>query len=404
MLEENVTLLIIDDKAANIFSLEALLEKRGRKFLSATNGKMGLKLALDNDVDLILLDVQMPEMNGFEVAQILKSNKSTRDIPIIFASAEMKDHHSIMKGFEEGAVDYLSKPLDPEFTKARVSVLLKIQIQKKMLVEKNVSLQKADAQIKRLNFHLQENLIQLEGMNKELESFSYSVSHDLRAPLRSVIGYSKTLQEDYENILDAEGKRMLQTIQRNASTMNCLIDDLLKFSKLGRKEIVKVEVNVEKLVNKIIVDLELTSHKAEININELLSVHADYALLTQVWINLLSNAIKYSSKKEKPVVEIGSIANESEIIFYVKDNGAGFDMEYKDKLFNVFQRLHRAIEFEGTGVGLALVHKIISRHNGRVWAEGETGRGATFYFSLPNSPSVTHSHTLLSLGNAINGE
>lgn len=378
------TILIIDDKRSNIIALETLLEKNGRSFMSATSGTEGLKLALNHSVDLIILDVQMPEMDGFEVAQILKSNKRTKDIPIIFASAEMKERDSVMKGFEEGAVDYLSKPLDPELTRAKVSVLLKIQLQKKELIEKNMALEKAESQIKDLNTYLQKNLQQLEVMNRELESFSYSVSHDLRAPLRSIIGYSKVLEEDYRNMLDEEGQRVLSVIRQNSNKMNNLIDDLLEFSKLGRKQLEKSRVDMEALVTSVLADLnQTTRHMAAIEVAGLSPAYADNALLTQVWINLLSNAIKYSSKKEKPVIQVGCKPDDNEIIYFIRDNGSGFDMAYADKLFNVFQRLHKASEFEGTGVGLALVHKIVSRHEGRTWAEGKVGEGATFYFSLP---------------------
>jgi two-component system sensor histidine kinase/response regulator len=383
---EKVTILIIDDRQANIFALEKLLEKPDRIFLQATDGKAGLKLALDNDIDLILLDVQMPEMDGFEVAQILKSNKRTKDIPIIFASAEKKERSSVMKGFEEGAIDYLSKPLDPELTKAKVSVLLQVQIQKKQLMEKNISLEKAEMQIKLLNASLQQNLQQIEAANKELESFSYSVSHDLRAPLRSILGYTQVLEEDYIDKLGADAKQVLGIIRQNAVRMNALINDLLEFSRLGKQELQKSEVNTEKLVEHTLQQISAsTRHEAEVRINPLMPAFADYSLLNQVWLNLLSNAIKYSSKKEKPVVEIGSHKEKNEVVFYVRDNGTGFNMEYVHKLFGVFQRLHKAEEFEGTGVGLALVQRIVNRHGGRVWAEGKINEGATFYFSLPDA-------------------
>ncbi len=380
------TILIIDDKTANIFAIEKLLEKDGRSFLSAMDGKEGLRLALHEAIDLIILDVQMPEMDGFEVAKILKSHKKTAEIPIIFASAEKKERQSVMKGFEEGAFDYLSKPLDPDLTRAKVSVLLKIQAQKKELMEKNAALEKAEARIKELNSDLHANVLQLETVNRELESFSYSVSHDLRAPLRSVIGYAKILAEDFMDRLDAEGRKALNIIVNNSARMNKLIDDLLEFSKLGRKEIKKAEVDFTRLVTDVLRDLNSTiTHKADVKASPLHAARADYALINQVWVNLLSNAIKYSSKKETPVVEIGSQKAENEIIYYVRDNGAGFNMEYADKLFGVFQRLHHATEFEGTGVGLALVQRIINKHGGRVWAEGAVDKGATFYFSLPQN-------------------
>lgn len=382
--DRNVTILIIDDRVENIFALEKLLEKPGMLFLTATSGKEGLKLILDNEVDLIILDVQMPEMDGFEVAQVLKLHKRTKDIPIIFASAEKKERQSIIKGFEEGAVDYLSKPLDPELTKAKVAVLLKIQLQKKELIEKNLSLEKADAQIKQLNIDLQKNLRELEAANKELESFSNSVSHDLRAPLRSIIGYAAILEEDAIDRLEPEEKKTLACIQQNANRMNVLIDDLLEFSKLGKKAVRKSEINTEALVRNTLVEINNSfPNSADIRLDSLHDSYGDNALLRQVWVNLISNAVKYSSKKKKPAIEIGSQKKENEIIYHVKDNGAGFNMAYADRLFNVFQRLHSADDFEGTGIGLALVQRIVNKHSGRIWAESKENEGATFYFSLP---------------------
>ena len=370
-MNDTVTILIVDDKSENIFALEKLLERSNRIFLQATSGKEGLKIALEMAVDLVILDVQMPEMDGFEVAKVLKSHKRTKNIPIIFASAEKKERQSIMKGYEEGAVDYLRKPLDPEVTRAKVTVLLKIQLQER--------------EIKKLNAELQKNVEQLKAANKELESFSHSVSHDLQAPLRVLSAHSGILLEDYADKLDDEANRLLKTIQKNVDRMNKLVDDLLKFSKSGKKEVHKSNVNTEKMVGSIVREIAISSqNKATIKLNQLIPVLADRSLLTQVWTNLISNAIKYSSKKNDPIVEIGSNIHENEIVDYIKDNGAGFSMEYASKLFEVFQRLHKVDQFEGSGVGLAIVQKIIERHGGRVWAEGRVNEGATFYFSLPN--------------------
>lgn len=381
---ENERILIIDDQTANIYALKNLLEKPGREIVFATNGNEGLKTALSQSIDLIILDVQMPEMDGFEVAQVLKSHKRTKDIPIIFASAIRKEKQSIMKGFEEGAVDYLSKPLDPELTKAKVSVLLKIQQQRRELLQKNLSLEKADQQIKLLNADLQRNLTQLETLNKDLESFSYSVSHDLRSPLRSIIGFSEALVEDYGDKLDGNAKKMLDSLQRNARRMNALINDLLEFSRLGKQEIRKTKVEFDRLVHSVIENCtQGIPSKPVFEIDTLYPASADYSLMLQVWTNLISNAIKYSSKKSEPRIKIGCSQNANEYTYFISDNGAGFNMEYGYKLFSVFQRLHRDTDFEGTGVGLALAHRIISKHGGRIWAEGRIGEGATFYFSLP---------------------
>lgn len=228
-----------------------------------------------------------------------------------------------------------------------------------------------------------ERTAQLESVNKELEAFTYSVSHDLRAPLRAVNGYAEMLIEDYGSLLDDEGKRIVTTISANAAKMGILIDDLLAFSQLGRKEVQKTTIHMNELVAGVMLELqEATHHQAHIEVGNLHAVHADYSLIHQVMYNLLSNAIKYSSKKDRPHVEIASETRNGEIIFSVKDNGSGFDMRFVGKLFGVFQRLHSQDEFEGTGVGLAIVHRIIARHGGNVWAEGRVDAGATFYFSL----------------------
>ncbi|GHN00788.1 hybrid sensor histidine kinase/response regulator [Cytophagales bacterium WSM2-2] len=379
-----LTILVIEDKDENIFSLERLLGKPDRLFLKATNGKEGLNLAFKNNIDLVILDVQMPEMDGFEVAQILKSNKSTKDVPIIFASAEKKERDSIMKEFEEGTVDYLSKPLDPELTRAKVSVFLKIQLQKKELIEKNALLEDAQAQNSALNVELNKNVEELEILNKELESFSYSVSHDLRVPLRSVVGYSKILEEDFAGDMDDRCRKTLGVIKQNALKMNELIESLLEFLRLGKRELVKSEINTEDLLTRVVSEMKMSlQHKADVRLNCLPDIYADTIMITQAWVNLISNAIKYSSKAEDPRVEIGADHLNNEVVFYVKDNGVGFDMEYSDKLFRVFQRLHKQEEFQGTGIGLSLVRRIINRHGGRIWADAKVGRGATFYFSLP---------------------
>jgi len=225
---------------------------------------------------------------------------------------------------------------------------------------------------------------QLQATNKELEAFSYSVSHDLRAPLRAVHGYAQMINEDYETALDDEGRRILEAIKSNAKKMGTLIDDLLAFSRLGRKEVQKTKIDLDVLVKEVVADINSSiTHHAKIIIGNFYSVQGDYSLLHQVIFNLVSNAVKYSSKKENPVIEISSENKEGKYIFYVKDNGAGFDMNYAGKLFSVFQRLHTQKEFDGTGVGLAIVHRIIEKHGGKVWAEGKVGEGAAFYFMLP---------------------
>lgn len=611
--KQKVKILLVDDKVGNLIVLENILLKKDREFLKANNGEEALKLALLHDLDLIILDVQMPGMDGFEVVQFLKAKKKTRDVPIIFATAERKEQQFILRGIEEGAVDYLFKPLDPAVTAAKVDLLLKLHFQKKELMEKNEILEKyallinnctdlictisadtlrfeeinkafetmlgfdqdhfksnsllfylsdedrlkvnklkeksstafdfecrmycsdrhikwihwqvvkkgdrwfangrdvtekkqveevksylstvvkqsddaiylhdtngkivswnkgaekiygyteeqalnmlvwniippdflqeandvlsrileekvvpvretkrinragkiidvisscslvvdsnntvrsiaiterditeqkvSDLQIRELNVKLNRNVDQLETMNKELESFSYSVSHDLRAPLRAIAAYSKIIEEENGKELSAEPLRLFRNIESNAKRMGVLIDDLLEFSRLGRKEIRKADVDMKELSQHCINECNSSvTHSAKIVVGELPSPKADYGLISQVLVNLVSNGIKYSSKKKQPVIEIGGYEENEEHVFFVKDNGAGFNMKYAEKLFGVFQRLHADNEFEGTGVGLAIVKRIISKHGGRVWAEAKEKEGATFYFTLP---------------------
>jgi PAS domain S-box-containing protein len=231
---------------------------------------------------------------------------------------------------------------------------------------------KQQDKIQQLNKELQKNIEQLEIVNKEIEAFSYSVSHDLRAPLRAIDGYAKIIEEDYSASFNEEGKRLLSVIQYNATKMGTLIDDLLAFSRLGKKELKKVIIDMEELANAALFDIEkIKKHNAVITIQKLHSIGADYTLMTQVFINLISNAIKYSSKKEQQIIEISSTITDNVVTYCVADNGVGFNMKYVHKLFGVFQRLHTMEEFEGTGVGLAIVQRIINKHGGRIWAEAE---------------------------------
>ena len=257
------------------------------------------------------------------------------------------------------------------------------------LVAANQELQKAEDDIRKLNEHLEQKVAQrtkeLLEANKELESFSYSVSHDLRAPLRAVYGYTKMLQTRCAGEMDSEANRLMNNILNNGKKMGQLIDELLTFSRLGRKALVKMLVPMQEMVLNICDELsaETGAKKPIFSVTGLPEIRADSSAIKQVWVNLISNAIKYSQHQENPHIEITATTQGKFIRYSVKDNGAGFDMRFANKLFGVFQRLHSDEEFEGIGVGLAIVHRIITKHGGLVSAEGEVNKGATFYFSLP---------------------
>jgi signal transduction histidine kinase len=280
-----------------------------------------------------------------------------------------------------GAISFGGETRD--FRPEQINIAREVAAQLAIATVQTRLLERVKAHAAELEAKVRSRTAELEAANRELESFSYSVSHDLRAPLRAIDGYARMLGEDYASRLDAEAQRLVGVVRSSARRMGQLIDDLLAFSRLGRQEPARARLDMSALAREV-VD-ELRSGSATIEVAPLPPAQADRALLRQVWTNLIGNALKYSAKKAEVRVEIGAREEAGENVYWVRDNGAGFDMRYADKLFGVFQRLHRAEEFEGTGVGLAIVQRIVARHGGRTWAEGTPGEGACFYFSLPKA-------------------
>lgn len=380
-----LSILIVDDQPENLLALEAMLEGRGHRLVRAYSGREALRKLLEDDFALILLDVQMPSMDGFETASLIRQRERSTAIPIIFLTAAMKSEEMVFKGYLSGAVDYLIKPVMPEILQAKVAVFMDLAAARQKL-EKELFLRKrAEEKIQLLNAELHQHVAKVEEANKELEAFSYSVSHDLRAPLRHIHGYVDFLTEATNGQLSEQALHYLQVISNASAEMGKLIDDLLAFSRMGRTEMHEQEVELDKLVQQAIASLEMETRGRTLKwkIAALPTVCGDAALLKQVLINLLGNAVKYSRPQEAAEIEVGYSGEEDErLILFVRDNGVGFDMRYVNKLFGVFQRLHRADEFEGTGIGLATVRRIINRHGGRTWAESELNHGATIYFTL----------------------
>jgi signal transduction histidine kinase len=350
--------LLADDNADMRDYVRRLLAER-YDVLAVPDGLTALAAAQKHPPDLVLTDIMMPGLDGFGLLRELKATQNTRSVPVILLSARAGEE-SAVEGLNAGADDYLTKPFSAQELMARVRTHLDI------------------AHARR------EWTSELERSNKELEAFSYSVSHDLRAPLRAIDGFSKVLLDDYSEKLDQQACHCLQRVRTAAQKMSALINDLLDLSRVGRSALEKELISLSTLARCVVAELQGKDslRSVAVEIADGLSVTADRHLLTMVLVNLLGNAWKYTAKASRPQIAFGCSNHGEAPVFYVRDNGVGFDMAYADKLFMPFQRLHMESEFEGTGIGLAIAQRIISRHRGRIWAEAAVDAGATFYFTL----------------------
>lgn len=545
--DQNSTILVVDDDPANLSVVVDYLAEHGFQIMVARDGETALRLAQQNRPNLILLDVLLPGINGFEVCRRLKADEWTQEIPVLFMTIVTRTEDKV-KGFEVGGVDYITKPFQHEEVLARVTTHLRLRkltreieeakenlerrvvertaelaqanVRLKQEIDERVRIEavqqqaeealrkseallnatqrltkvggwefdvksgrsfwteelyriheipndpnidhlqaslgcyrpedrpiiydafrhacekgeaydlelpfttyqetplwvrttaqpvyeegqvvrlvgnlmditerkRAEEEIRRLNQDLEQRVLnrtaQLEAANKELEAFAYSISHDLRAPLRHIDGFLELLHKKTAATLDEQVRHYMDAIAESAKRMGLLIDDLLSFSRMGRHELFKTPVDLTALAQEVIQDFEQETRGRNIRwgVAELPIVSGDRALLRIVLVNLLSNALKFTQPRALVEIEIGYTHGENETVFFVRDNGVGFDMHYADQLFGVFQRLHQQEDFEGTGIGLANVRRIIERHGGRTWAEGEIDHSATFYFSLP---------------------
>jgi signal transduction histidine kinase len=342
----------------------------------------------ENQFDIILLDLGLPDSSGLET--LIKFKALFPDLATIIILTGLNDTEVGIKAVNNGAQDYiikgqvdsdkLLKSIIYSFERSRLNFELKTQIEARKLAEKKILKLNDDLESK-----IHERTAQLETVNRELEAFSHSVSHDLRAPLRHIIGFSKILKEEFYDKLPEKARSYLDTITDAAKKMNRLIEDLLNLSRTNRVELKKSTLKMNQVLDDALTELrpQLENRRVDFKISPMPEVSGDYNLLRMVWINLLDNAIKYTRTRETAVISIDCKKEKKELIFCIRDNGVGFDMHYADKLFGVFQRLHSADEFEGNGIGLSNVRRIISRHSGRTWAEAELDKGAAFYFSLP---------------------
>jgi light-regulated signal transduction histidine kinase (bacteriophytochrome) len=311
----------------------------------------------------------MPELDGISLLRF------ALEIDPDLVGVIMTGHGTIetaVEAMKTGALDFILKPFEPGDV---------LRVLTRALGIRRLRLENSD-----LQRCLRERTIQLENANRELDSFTHSVSHDLRAPLRAIGGFSNVLVRDFAPQLPHEARRVINIIVSSANEMTKMIDAVLEFCRLGRQSIAMEPVDLTPLVKRVVDNLrDQQNHQTEIKVANLPRCSGDPVLLEQVFVNLLSNAFKFTGNTERPVVEIGWQGGNGEHTYFVRDNGVGFDMQYAERLFGVFQRLHSEQEFEGHGVGLSIVQRIIHRHGGRIWAQAEVDKGATFFFTLPNS-------------------
>ncbi|HPU56438.1 MAG TPA: response regulator [Verrucomicrobiota bacterium] len=365
-------LVVLDDEAAHMRALCDTLREQGYEVSGFATPGEALAAVQPGRFDLLLVDLMMPEMDGISVL------KRAAEVDPDIASVVMTGQGTIetaVRAMKAGALDYILKPF-------KLSAILPV-------LARALSIRQLRVENRELNRRVREHALELEEANKELESFSYSISHDLRAPLRAIEGFNGLVLKRFSAELPPDALKLLTQVDRNAKRMSQLIDDLLRFSRLGRQPLQKQRIDVQKLVNEVVesLRLEAAQRDVEVRLGELPAIRADLPLFRQVFVNLLSNAFKFTRNNSKTIIEVGSRNGAGEVIFFVRDNGAGFDMNYAQKLFKVFQRLHSEDEFEGTGVGLSIAYRIVHRHGGRIWAESQLNKGATFYVAMPAEPA-----------------
>jgi two-component system, sensor histidine kinase and response regulator len=386
---DKVNILLVDDQPANLVALEAMLQGLGQNLIKAQSGREALKWLLTHDFAVILLDVKMPEMDGFETAALIRQRDKSRHTPILFLTAADNTQTQAVRGYAVGAVDYLVKPVVPEFVRSKVAVFVELAKKTELLRRQAQLLAQSEQASRELAETRAELVRDLEHKNRELESFSYAVSHDLRAPLRRIDSFSRAILESQADQLDDSGRKFLHRVREASQHMSQLIDDVLYLSKVTRAELREQEVDLSELAAAVLARLQegAPERPVELKIRPGLVVTGDGQLLRIALENLLENAWKFTGRQPEPRIEFGVTHPAGEPTYFVRDNGAGFDMTYAARLFGPFQRLHPQHEFPGSGIGLATVQRIIHRHGGRVWAEGLIGQGATFHFTLGRTRS-----------------
>jgi two-component system, sensor histidine kinase and response regulator len=372
--QSTVSILVVDDDATKRFALKTILAPLGETVVEASSGADGLRQLLRQEFAVILLDVRMPVMDGFETAQLIRQRPRSELTPIIFVTALDQAETDMGRGYDLGAVDFVFAPVVPAILRAKVTVF--------------VELYRAQQELRRyrtrLEMLVEERTTALTSINRELEAFSYSVSHDLRAPLLAFDGLSKSMLEEYGDRLDKRAKDNLKRMRGASQRMTSVFNGLQDLFRLTSGEVHREQIDVSALAREIVNEINTGAPDPDVKfeIAQGMTASGDRRLVGILLSNLLNNAWKFTRVKPSPRVEVGTEMVDGESRIFVRDNGVGFDMIYAHRLFGAFQRLHSQSEFPGAGIGLATAQRIVNRHGGRIWAEGAAGEGATFYFVI----------------------
>ena len=362
--EVRPNILIVDDRKENLLATERILRHLDAGIFNANSGNEALSLVLRHRFAVVLLDVQMPEMDGFETAMLMQEHESMHGIPIIFVTAISKEERYATQAAEIGAVDYIFKPINPEILKSKVKVYLDLYIQREHIIKLNTSLQQS---------------------NEELERFAYICSHDMQEPARMMNSYAGMLDEKYSAILDEKGRRYLRFITDNALHMQKMILDILAFSRVGREELKPETVDCNLIVKTVLTKFEaiMAEKKAKIACGSLPTIKTSPTLMHVLFQNLIGNALKFQDGSRAPEIDIRSEARDGLWQFSVQDNGIGINPDFHEKVFTIFQRLHRREDYPGTGIGLSTCRKFIEIYKGKIWFESMPDKGTCFFFTLP---------------------
>lgn len=357
-------ILIVDDRKENLLATEKVLKNLDAGIFKANSGNEALSLMLRHRFAVVLLDVQMPEMDGFEVAMLMRDDESMRGIPIIFVTAISKEEKYASQAAEIGAVDYIFKPINAEILKSKVKVYLDIYVQREQILKLNAVLRQS---------------------NEELERFAYICSHDMQEPVRMMNSFSTLLAEKCAGLLDEKGQKYLQFITDNAGRMQKMIQDILTFSRVGREEVKVEDVDCNEIAREVLAEFEtiIAEKKARITCNDLPTLETSPTLLRVLLQNLIGNALKFQDGSKPPEIAITAEHKDALWRFSVKDNGIGIDPKFHDRLFTIFQRLHRKEDYPGTGIGLSTCKKFVQLCGGDIGFESVPGQGSVFSFTIP---------------------